>query len=99
MSGNAKILSEVINEMPFLTWIHSASAGVDHLLCPEIVNNDEIILTNAKGLFSSSIAEYVLGACNYFAKDLPRMNQQKKDRNWQQFVVTELKGKTMGVIG
>lgn len=38
--------------MPLLRWVHSSSAGVEHLLCPEIVDNPNITLTNAKGVFS-----------------------------------------------
>jgi phosphoglycerate dehydrogenase-like enzyme len=99
VSGNAEILSELIAEMPFLTWIHSITAGVDHLMCPEIKDNEEITLTNAKGVYSSSIAEYVMTACSYFAKDLPRMLAQKHNREWNPFCVTELRGQTMGIVG
>ncbi len=99
VSGNSKILSEIINEMPFLVWIHSITAGVDHIMCPEIKDNDELILTNAKGVFSSSLAEYVMGACSYFYKDFPRLMRQKDEKLWDQFPVTELRGKTMGIIG
>jgi hypothetical protein len=34
-------------------------AGVDHLLFPELVAS-EVPVTNAKGLFSSSLAEYAI---------------------------------------
>lgn len=85
--------------MPFLTWIHSITAGVDHLLCSEIVDNDEILLTNAKGIFSQSLAEYVMFACAYFAKDIPRMRRQQVEALWDKYPVTDLRGKTMGIIG
>ena len=99
MSGNSAILRSIINEMPFLEWIHSVTAGVDHILCPEIVQNDEIILTNAKGVFSSSLAEYVMTACLYFAKNVPRLLKQQAESHWEKFPVKELKGSTMGIIG
>lgn len=85
--------------MPFLTWIHSTFAGVDHLLCPEIVDNKDIVVTNAKGVFSGSLAEYVIQACMYFAKDIPRLIKQQQEKKWDKFMVTELKGRTMGVVG
>jgi phosphoglycerate dehydrogenase-like enzyme len=31
------------------------------------------VLTNAKGVYSASLAEYALTCCGYFAKDLPRL--------------------------
>ena len=61
MSGDANILNPIIDEMPFLEWIHSITAGVDHIICPAIISNPDIILTNAKGVFSASLAEYVIG--------------------------------------
>jgi phosphoglycerate dehydrogenase-like enzyme len=61
ISGDGSILGPIIDEMPFLTWIHSITAGVDHILCPSILDNPDLILTNAKGVYSSSLAEYVIG--------------------------------------
>ena len=85
--------------MPFLTWIHSITAGVDHLLCPEITDNEEITLTNAKGIFSSSLAEYVMLSCLHFAKQVPRWIANKQQKHWEKFTVTEVRGKTLGIIG
>lgn len=99
VTGNADILTDIIKEMPFLEWIHSITAGVDHILCPAITDNDEIILTNAKGVFSNSLAEYVMTACSYFAKDIPRMMRQKDEKKWDKYPVSELRNKTMGIIG
>eukprot|EP00981_Chlorochromonas_danica_P013096 scaffold5788_cov159-Ochromonas_danica.AAC.12 len=90
---------EIINEMPFLTWIHSITAGVDHLLCPEIVNNEEIILTNAKGIYNHSLAEYAMLACSYFSKNVPRLMKNKEEKVWDKFVVSDLRHRTMGIVG
>ena len=38
-------------------------------------------------------------ACLYFAKDLPRLMQQKNDVNWNQYPILELMGATLGVVG
>lgn len=99
VSGNAKTLPAIINEMPFLTWIHSITAGVDHMLCPEIVDNEEITLTNAKGIFSSSLAEYVMLSCLHFAKDVPRWMNNKTEKKWEKYTVTEIRNQTMGIVG
>ncbi len=87
VTGNGTILTEIIGELPFLTWIHSITAGVEHLMCPAIQDNHNIVLTNAKGVFSSSLAEYVMAACGHFAKNIPRLLQQKKEKMWNQFAV------------
>jgi phosphoglycerate dehydrogenase-like enzyme len=52
VNGTAATLAPIIRNMPALRWIHSSSAGVDHILCPDIVDNPNITLTNAKGVFS-----------------------------------------------
>ncbi len=52
-----------MKEMPNLVWVHSLFAGLDHILpCPEITDNEDITLTNAKGVFSSTLAEYAMAA-------------------------------------
>lgn len=58
-----------------------------------------VTLTNAKGMFSSTLAEYCMMACSYFAKDLPRLMQQKRNLHWEQYPVLELRGATLGVVG
>ncbi|KAG2433121.1 hypothetical protein HYH02_012823 [Chlamydomonas schloesseri] len=81
-----------------LTWMHSASAGLEHLLFPELVEGP-VTLTNAKGVYSHSLAEYCLTACNWFAKDLPRLRRQQSEAKWEPYDVEELRGKTLGVVG
>ena len=52
-----------------------------------------------QGSFSHSLAEYTLAACNWFAKDFPRLRAQQKARKWEPFNVEELRNRTMGVVG
>ncbi|CAM9416558.1 unnamed protein product [Discosporangium mesarthrocarpum] len=84
--------------LPQLKWLHSRFAGVDHLLFPEMVESG-VALTNARGLFSPALAEYTMLACLYFAKDVDRWKQQQRNRKWEKFVVSEVAGKTLGVLG
>lgn len=58
-------------EGPRPGWVHTASAGVDHLLCPELAASDTVV-TNARGIFDEPIAEYVAALVLAMAKDLPR---------------------------
>ena len=99
VTGTSETLGPIIKELPYLSWIHSVTAGLDHMLCPEIADDPNLILTNAKGIYSSSLAEYVMAACSYFAKDFPRLMQQRKEKKWERYCVGELRGKTMGIIG
>lgn len=81
-----------------LVWMHSASAGLEHLLFSELVEGP-VVLTNAKGVYSHSLAEYTLFCCNWFAKDAPRLLAAKAQGRWDPYEVEELRGKTFGVIG
>ena len=91
-------LVEILNKFPSIEWIHTRSAGID-FIASEGLFSSSAQLTNAKGMFSSTLAEYCMLACSYFAKDLPRLMAQKNNVNWQQYPVLELRGATLGVIG
>lgn len=71
--------------------MHSSSAGVEKLLFTGLVESD-VTLTNAKGVYSHSLAEYALTCCSWFAKDLPRMRAAQKRGEWDAFEVEELRG-------
>jgi len=92
------MMTKILQRMPQIDWIHSRWAGINHMLCPELIEN-EIPVTNAKGAYSYSLGEFCLFGCLYFEKLAPRMLQQKKDHHWEKFMVGELKGKTLGIIG
>jgi phosphoglycerate dehydrogenase-like enzyme len=67
--------------------MHSASAGLEHLLLPDLVASP-VLLTNAKGVYSHSLAEFTLFAANYFAKDLPRLMRAKAETHWDPYDVS-----------
>jgi hypothetical protein len=43
-------------------------------------------MTNARGMFSSTLAEYSIGACTYFSKDFHRLKRNQKLRAWEKYV-------------
>jgi D-2-hydroxyacid dehydrogenase (NADP+) len=83
---------------PKLRWIQFTSAGVDHLWKP-FLDSGDITVTSAKGLHAIPMAEFVLGCMLAFAKGLPRMLQQQREHIWKKFVVDELYGHTVALIG
>jgi len=88
-----------LQKFPSLEWIHVRSAGIDFIVSDELAADTKTYVTNAKGQFSSTLAEYTMMACSSFAKDLPRLLQQKKNKTWEKFNVKELRGSTMGIVG
>ncbi|CAG9461781.1 unnamed protein product [Pedinophyceae sp. YPF-701] len=85
-------------KIPNLKWMHLASAGIEHVVFPDLVDGD-VTLTNASGCFSHSLAEFCLFGCKYFALDFPRMQAAKAGKRWEPYEVEELRGRTMGIIG
>ncbi|BBC33473.1 4-phosphoerythronate dehydrogenase [Streptomyces graminofaciens] len=68
-------------EGPRPRWVHTASVGVDHLLCPELTASDTVV-TNARGVFEQPVAEYVAALVLAMAKDLPRTWEAQGRREW-----------------
>eukprot|EP01023_Acetabularia_acetabulum_P050230 TRINITY_DN5413_c0_g1_i4.p1 TRINITY_DN5413_c0_g1~~TRINITY_DN5413_c0_g1_i4.p1 ORF type:complete len:369 (+),score=66.54 TRINITY_DN5413_c0_g1_i4:121-1227(+) len=97
-AGKKKDIEQFFPEMVNLKWLHSASAGLENLLFPALVESD-VVVTNAKGVYSHSLAEYALTVCSWFAKDFPRLIKAKAERSWDPYDVEELRSKTMGIIG
>ena len=81
-----------------LRWIHSASAGVDRLLFPEL-RDSPVQLTNSRGVFDQPIAEYVLGTVLTFAKDMHTTLRLQDAKQWKHRVTERIGGKTALVIG
>ncbi|MEB3366288.1 D-2-hydroxyacid dehydrogenase [Saccharopolyspora mangrovi] len=81
-----------------LRWIHSASAGVDRLLFPQL-RDSPVALTNSRGVFDQPIAEYVLGTVLTFAKDMHTTLRLQDTKQWRHRVTERIGGKTALVIG
>ncbi|MDT0435923.1 MULTISPECIES: D-2-hydroxyacid dehydrogenase [Streptomyces] len=79
-------------------WVHTASAGVDHLLCPELAASDTVV-TNARGIFDQPIAEYVAALVLAMAKDLPRSLDLQRERTWRHRASQRVAGTRACVVG
>ena len=97
-AGSRDELKLVLAGAPKLEWIHGRYAGLDAILCPELIES-HVPLTNGSGSFSQSLGEWVMCGALYFAKDLPRMLQAKAEKKWINFDVLELSTQTIGIVG
>jgi phosphoglycerate dehydrogenase-like enzyme len=96
-AGPTRIVA-ALRKAPGLRWIHARSAGLDHVLVPEVVAHPAV-LTNGRGAFSPALAEFVLAALLFFAKDLRRLVAQQAAGVWEPFDTERLEGRTVGIVG
>ncbi|AYC41005.1 D-2-hydroxyacid dehydrogenase [Streptomyces griseorubiginosus] len=85
-------------EGPRPRWVHTASAGVDHLMCPELADSDTVV-TNARGVFDQPIAEYVAALVLTMAKDLPRTLELQREGVWRHRESQRVAGTRACVVG
>jgi phosphoglycerate dehydrogenase-like enzyme len=83
---------------PRLSWVHSASAGVERALTPG-ARERGIVITNARGVFSRPIAEYVMMMILAVSRKLPGLLELQRERTWQPLEGTELRDVTVGIVG
>jgi phosphoglycerate dehydrogenase-like enzyme len=81
-----------------LKWIHATSAGVDALMFPALVNSD-VTVTNARGIFDRTIAEYVLCTILMFAKDFPHAIRLQMRHEWKHRDTERAEGQQVLVVG
>ena len=96
-SGPTRLVA-ALRKAPGLRWIHARSAGLDRVLVPEVVAHPAV-LTNGRGAFSPALAEFVLAALLFFAKDLRRLVSQQARSAWEPFDMDRLEGRTVGIVG
>jgi phosphoglycerate dehydrogenase-like enzyme len=97
-SGSGALFREAFQMCPNLQWVHTRAAGLDSLLFRELIESP-VPLTNGTGVFSPSLAEFVLAAILYFAKDFRRMIRNQHAGVWEAFGVLPVSGSTVGIIG
>jgi phosphoglycerate dehydrogenase-like enzyme len=94
----ATVLDHVLGRAPRLRWIHSASAGVDRISTAS-VRERSLVVTNARGVFSRPIGEYVVMMSLAIARRLPQLLELQRERTWQPLRGRELSELTVGIIG
>ncbi|HEX3266230.1 MAG TPA: D-2-hydroxyacid dehydrogenase [Candidatus Limnocylindrales bacterium] len=94
----AEAFDRLLARAPHLTWVHSATSGVERALTPAALARD-VLVTNARGVFSRPIAEHVLLMILAIARHLPDLLELQKERTWQPLEGRELRELTIGIVG
>jgi phosphoglycerate dehydrogenase-like enzyme len=90
---------ELLERAPHLRWVQASSSGIGPLIDHLGLAGSPLLITNAAGIHSQPLAEFVLLAALYFAKEMPRLNTWKADRHWERFCGGEVLGSRMTLIG
>jgi phosphoglycerate dehydrogenase-like enzyme len=94
----AATFDRLLARCPSLTWVHSATAGVERVLTPSAAARG-IRITNARGVFSEPIAEYVLMMMLAVIRRLPQLLELQREHTWQPLAAREMRDVTVGVVG
>jgi phosphoglycerate dehydrogenase-like enzyme len=92
------VFDRLLARSPRLMWVHSATAGVERVLTPAALERG-VAITNARGVFSDPIAEYVLMMILAVSRRLPLLLELQRERTWQPLEGREMADVTVGVVG
>lgn len=83
-----------------LRWIQSFSAGMDKFLYPEIIERDEVVVSNMAGLYAPQGGEHAWAFLLALARGLLPSIRNMEQRSWGlSQPIVELTGSTLGLIG
>lgn len=94
----AELFDRILARAPELRWVHSATAGVERVLTPASRARN-LTITNARGVFSRPIAEYVMLMILAVSRRLPSLLELQAERTWQPLESRELRDVTVGIVG
>jgi phosphoglycerate dehydrogenase-like enzyme len=81
-----------------LRWVHTATAGVERVLFPALIESD-VVVTNSRFVFDEALAEYVIGMILVLSKDFRTTIAHQAEHRWQQRESDTLQGKVVVMVG
>ena len=94
-------LEDLPERAPSVRWIQATSAGIGQLVAKHRYTErmPETVFTTASGVHAIPLAEYALMSILVFRKKLPEMLADQRERRWERFASTDLKGRSIAVVG
>ncbi|WP_162924729.1 D-2-hydroxyacid dehydrogenase [Rubrobacter indicoceani] len=84
---------------PGLRWVQGGMAGAGPVARDAGLLETDIVVTTASGVFSTQLAEFVLGGMIHAAKRFDRLREHRLRREWREEETGTLEGKTLCIIG
>jgi phosphoglycerate dehydrogenase-like enzyme len=101
----SSLRAEQLNAAKKLKWIHSTAAGVSQLMYPEL-RGSGVMVTNASGVFSVTMAEHTMGLLLALARNFPDAVRYQDQSRWAQQELwdkpqhfSELSGRVLLIVG
>lgn len=84
---------------PKLRWVQSFSTGMDKFLFPEIIEREDVAISNVAGLYASQGGEHAWALLLALTRQIPTAVKNMEQRAWSAGPVVEIAGCTLGIIG
>jgi len=98
LTGKIVPFSKVWRHAAKAKWVHSLSAGVEKVLHSDFIESP-VPLTNARGVFKRSLAEFAILGILYFSKRVRRLVDNQRAHKWDDFFTEFIENKIMGIVG
>jgi phosphoglycerate dehydrogenase-like enzyme len=93
---NLTVLKDLI---PRVRWIQSTSTGIGQMLLRTGLAERPIVFTTARGTHARPLADFVLMAILWFAKDGFRMVHDQAAHRWARYCGRDVRGAIVGIVG
>ena len=92
-------VEDLIQAAPELQWVQGSMAGAGEVAQKAGLQDTDVVVTTASGIYSGPLAEFVLMAMLQHAKELDHLRSDKAGKIWRQGAVGTLEHKTLCVVG
>ena len=94
------LTKDIISIFPTIKWFHSLAAGIEKLFqIDNLINNDNIIISNSRGAYSDSLGEIGITAMMYFSYHIYPYIECQLKKEWTPMVNSTLHKKNLLIIG
>ena len=92
-------LEDLVRVAPKLRWVQASMAGAGEIAERAGLQNTDVTITTASGVYSGPLAEFVMMALLTHVKDLDRLKRDKAEKLWREAHTETLRGKTLCIVG
>lgn len=92
-------IEDLVEVAPKLRWVQGSMAGAGEVARRAGLQDTDVVVTTAGGVYSGPLAEFALMALLQHAKKLDRLWRDKAEKAWRPAPTDTLEGKTLCVVG